>query len=100
MSKTNNPMETKEQCPNYEMFSQQGNRKCFTLVKNISKKIRTSKKLLTNEQIELWIREGMNKIQTKHPEVWDTEPRYHIVSQINKVVQERYERVYNLNHYL
>lgn len=85
-------METKskEPCFNFEMFSQQGNRKCNTLVKNISKKILTSKKYYTNEEIGSWIREGMDKIKVKHGEVWDTEPRNHILEQIEKVIQERY----------
>lgn len=95
-------METKvkEQCPSYEMFSQQGNRKCHTLVKNISKKILTSKKFYTNEEIEGWIRKGMDKISEKHEEVWDTEPRNHIVERIDKAVQERYGRGQHLNNYL
>lgn len=95
-------METKvkEPCFDFEMFSQQGNRKCNTLVKNISKKILKSKKYFTNEEIEGWIREGMNKISVKHGEVWDTEPRNHIVERINKVVREHYGRVDDLDNYL
>jgi hypothetical protein len=85
-------METKskEPCYDFEMFSQQGNRKCNTLVKNISKKILKSKKFYTNEEIGSWIREGMDKIKVKHGEVWDTEPRNHILDKIEKVIQERY----------
>lgn len=94
------PKKPKEPCFNFEMFSQQGNRKCNTLVKNISKKILKSKKFYTNEEIEGWIREGMDKISVKHGEVWDTEPRNHIVARINKVVQERYGRGEQLNNYL
>lgn len=84
------PKKKKEPCYDFEMFSQQGNRKCNTLVKNISKKILKSKKFYTNEEIGSWIREGMDKIKVKHGEVWDTEPRNHILEQIEKVIQERY----------
>lgn len=84
------PKKKKEPCYDFEMFSQQGNRKCNTLVKNISKKILKSKKYYTNEEIGSWIREGMDKIKVKHGEVWDTEPRNHILEQIEKVIQERY----------
>lgn len=95
-------METKvkEPCPSYDMFTQQGNRKCHTLVKNISKKILKSKKFYTNKEIEGWIREGMDKIAVKHVEVWDTEPRNLIVGRVNKVVQERYGRGEELDNYL
>ena len=93
-------MSTKETTPSYEMFSEQGNRKYHTLVKNITEEIHNSKHHLTKEIVEDWIKKGMNKIEVKHPEVYDTEPRMHIVGRVEKVCRTKYGNDFKLDYYL
>ena len=93
-------MSTKEIIPNYEMFSFRGHRSCHTLVKNITEKIHNSKYHLTKEIVEDWIKKGMSKIEVKHPEVHDTEPRMHIVGRVEKECRKKYGNDFKLNYYL
>ena len=85
---------------NYEMFSQRGNRKCDTLVRNITKKILNSKRYVHKEQVEMWIKQGMEKISQKDSEVYDTEPRQTIIGNVEKVYQSKYGNDKYLNFYL
>ena len=85
---------------NYEMFTQRGNRKCDTLVRNITKKILNSKRYISKEQVEMWIKQGMDKISQKDGEVYDTEPRQYIIGNVEKVYQSKYGNDKYLNFYL
>lgn len=70
---------------NYEMFSATGNKACMSLVKKVCKKIE-GKTRLTQEDVCTMLREGMNKIATKHGEVYDTEPAWHIANEVTKTL--------------
>lgn len=72
---------------NYEMFTQAGEQSCERLVQRVSKKIRGQKRV-TKDDVLFAISKGMKTIESKHPEVYDTEPAYHIAHNINKVLQE------------
>ena len=71
----------------YEMFSVAGNRACASLVKKVVKKIE-SKTRVTEEDIYAMVTEGIKKISTKHPEITDTEPEYHISKEINDCLKD------------
>lgn len=72
---------------NFEMFSKAGNKACQSLVSKAFKKIE-GKKRVTQEEIELFMREGIKKIQAKFPEVYDTEPMYHMATEVRKKCEE------------
>ncbi len=73
--------------PQYEMFTNSGNRACQTMVNRINKIIRGNKRV-TKEKIKELFDKGREKIAIKHPEVHDTEPRYHIAYQISKALKD------------
>jgi len=78
----------------FEMFTQAGEKACQGLVNRLTKKIQ-GKKRLTMTEIEELIDKGMKKIALKHPEVWDTEPRYHIRHAVDKVaIEVGYKGIY------
>lgn len=79
----------------FEMFTKAGDKACQGLVNRLSKKIRGTKRLTMTELDEL-IDKGMEKIALKHPEVFDTEPRYHIRHALDKVAIEMgYKGIYD-----
>jgi len=67
----------------FEMFSKKGDKACQSLVEKIAKKIH-SKRRYTADEIDLMLKEGVAKIEAKHGEVTDTEPRGHIAYRISK----------------
>lgn len=71
----------------YEMFSDAGNKACVDLVNKLCKKIE-GKKRLTQDEVTKIVKEGMDKIESQHPEVYDTEPHWHIVDAVNKKCKE------------
>ena len=71
----------------YEMFSKSGNNACQSLVNRITKKINGTKRV-TADEIETLVKEGMEKIAIKHPEVGDSEPGYHIRGRVDKAMRE------------
>jgi hypothetical protein len=78
----------------YEMFTPAGERACDSLVERITKKIQGTKRV-TAEEIEDMVEKGMEKIAVKHPEVDDTEPRWHIRNYVNKaMVDNFYQKVF------
>lgn len=77
----------------YEMFTPAGDRACESMVKSIKKKI-LGKTRLTKEDIEKIYNEGLDKVEAKHPEVHDTEPRWHIAKEISKALEEAGYRFY------
>ena len=80
---------------NYEMFSPSGERACQSLVNRITKKIQGTKRV-TAAEIEKLVDKGMDKIAVKHGEVWDTEPRYHIRTAVDKaMVEAGYQKIYD-----
>ena len=79
----------------YEMFNEAGERACDSLVKRVTKKIQGTKRV-TAQEIEDMVEKGMDKIGVKHPEVYDTNPRYHIRSYIDKaLVDNFYQKVFD-----
>jgi hypothetical protein len=78
----------------YEMYTPAGDRACDALVKRITKKIQ-GKKRVTAKQIFEMVEKGMEKIGVKHPEVDDTEPRWHIKDYVDKaMVDNDYQKVF------
>jgi hypothetical protein len=61
----------------FEMFSKAGELACRNGVKKIYEKIEGVKRI-TETEIDEFVDLVINKIEEKHPEVWDTEPRNHI----------------------
>ena len=80
-------METKTEIPSYEMFSKTGSMLCHNLTMRVIKKV-NGKKRVTEEELNKMIGAGMEKIQKKHGEVYDSEPGYHIQWRVNKVLEE------------
>ena len=76
------------------MFTPAGERACDSLVKRVTKKIQGTKRV-TAEEIEDMVEKGMEKIAVKHPEVDDTEPRWHIRDYVDKaMVDNFYQKVF------
>ena len=69
------------------MFTPAGDRACGALVRSIQKKI-LSKARVTATQIVQAIEDGQVKIEAKHPEVYDTEPRGHICHEVSKTLKD------------
>ena len=73
----------------YEMYTAAGERACDALVKRVTKKINGIKRV-TAKEIEDMVEKGMEKIGVKHPEVDDTEPRYHIRDYVDKAMIDNF----------
>lgn len=71
---------------NYEMFTKAGNKACESLVKKVIRKIQSQQKM-TAELITEMCKTGCKKIEEKYPEVYDSEPVYHIATCVNKALQ-------------
>jgi hypothetical protein len=71
----------------FEMFSKAGNNACRSLTTKLYKII-GGKYRITQEDLLGVIRESIKKIEDKYPEVYDTEPGYHIQELVNKKLQE------------
>lgn len=76
----------------FEMFSPAGNYACRRLASSI---VRNAHKLDTPEKLDKFFQEGIDKIEKKHGEVWDTEPRNHLLRYCDKVAElHGYERIW------
>lgn len=71
----------------FEMFSKRGDNACKTGVKKIFKKIE-GKRRLTQEVICAYVLKVINEINEKYGEVYDTEPRNHILDFTNMALKE------------
>ena len=71
----------------YEMYTPAGDRACGSLVKSIQKMILSNVRV-TPPQIAQAIEDGQVKIETKHPEVYDTEPRSNICHEVSKTLKD------------
>lgn len=69
----------------YQMFSKAGNKACESLVKKVIRKIKSQQKM-TYELILEMCKTGCIKIAEKYPEVYDSEPVYHISVCVNKAL--------------
>jgi hypothetical protein len=67
----------------FEMFTAKGDKACQSLVEKMTKKIH-SKRRYTAEEMSVMLKEGVAKIEAKHGEVTDTEPRWHIAKRVSK----------------
>lgn len=79
--------QTLEKRDYFEMFSKAGDRACKALVKKVFRRI-SGKYRLTEQDVTQMITEGCKKIQQKFPEVYDTEPGYHIADLVNQKLKE------------
>jgi len=71
----------------FEMFSKAGETACKNGILKIYKKIEGVKRI-TESEISEFVEIVINKINEKHPEVWDTEPHWHIRNLTNKKLKE------------
>ncbi len=71
----------------FEMFSNDGNNACRSVVKKAINKI-TGTKRITQEEITQYCKDLINKVAEKYGEVEDTEPGWHIAELINKSLTE------------
>lgn len=69
------------------MYTPAGDRACGALVKSIQKTIYSNVRV-TPAGIVKAIEEGQVKIESKHPEVYDTEPRGHICHEVSKALKD------------
>jgi hypothetical protein len=73
----------------YEMFSKAGNTAITTQLKKIISFIEKGKGI-TPDSIDDKYEEMCKKVEVKHREVYDTEPRYHIRFLIKKCLEENF----------
>lgn len=73
--------------PDYEMFTPAGNKACHALVQKIVQRIQSNTRVTAHE-IAQAIEEEQVKIETKHPEIYDTEPRGHICHVVSKTLKD------------
>ena len=71
----------------YEMYSYKGEKACQQMVDSINALILSNQRV-TKQQIQELYDNGQKTISKQHPEVYDTEPRGHIASQISKTLKE------------
>lgn len=70
----------------YEMFTKAGNKACESLVKKVIRKIKSQQKM-THELILKLCQTGCKKIEEKYPEVYDSEPVFHIATCVNRALK-------------
>lgn len=66
----------------YEMYTEKGNKACESMVKKVTKKIH-GKMRISKEEVLAMLKDGMEEVQKKHPEVTDTEPEWHIATNVS-----------------
>lgn len=67
----------------FEMFTKAGDNKCHSIVKKALRKIFSAKRV-TQDEIEQLVQAECQKAEVKYPEIYDSEPPYHIQFYINK----------------
>jgi len=73
----------------FEMYSKAGDTACQTQLNKIVKFIESGKGV-TPDVIETMFDTAREKIKVKYPEVYDTEPRYHLISGIKKALENNF----------
>lgn len=68
----------------FEMFSTAGNDACQQLLDNLTRSLDLNDLNATRQAL----RQGMNAISSLHPEVFDTEPRYHFNDRLRCAVAD------------
>ncbi len=73
----------------FEMYTKAGDKACRSIVRAAWKKIE-GKKRGTGVELRDYVEARMNKVYMagKHKEIYDTEPRYHILYLVNKKAKE------------
>ena len=71
----------------FEMYTKTGDNACRALVKKVFRRIGGKYRMTADEVTEM-ITAECKKIQKNFPEVYDTEPGYHIADLVNKKLQE------------
>lgn len=67
----------------FEMFTNAGDKKCKAITKKALKKV-FGKARVTQDQLEELVKAELKKAEVKYPEIYDSEPPYHISYYINK----------------
>jgi hypothetical protein len=77
-------LEQRIETHDFEMFSTKGNDACRALVKKVFRKLKGKYRITKSDIVEFCSSE-MKKIEKNHPEVYDTEPSYHIADLITQM---------------
>jgi hypothetical protein len=72
----------------FEMYTEEGNEACTQALENI-KTIINGDKFISEREFEEVAEAEMKKVSSTHPEVYDTEPRWHFTRLINKMLEEK-----------
>jgi hypothetical protein len=73
---------------NFEMYTPKGDKACEKALNKILTAIK-GPKFLEEGKLTKLVETELDKVAKKHPEVHDTEPRWHIYSAVTKALQER-----------
>jgi hypothetical protein len=71
----------------FEMYTKAGDNACRSIVRAAWKKLDGTKKVSGQEMFD-YVKERMDVVKAKHPEVYDTEPNYHIYLLVSKKAKE------------
>jgi hypothetical protein len=72
---------------NFVMYTKAGENACRSIVRAAWKKLGSTTRVTSQEMYE-YLTARMDVVKAKHPEVWDTEPRYHIFLLVAKKAKE------------
>jgi len=72
----------------FEMYTDEGNQACNQALENI-KTIINGDRFISEREFEEVTEGEMKKVASTHPEVYDTEPRWHFTRLLNKVLGEK-----------
>lgn len=71
----------------FEMYTKAGDNACRSIVRAAWKKLGSTKRISGQEMFD-YVKERMDVVKAKHPEVYDTEPNYHIYLLVAKKAKE------------
>jgi len=71
----------------FEMYTKAGDNACRSIVRAAWKKLGGTKRISGQEMFD-YVKERMDVVKVKHPEVYDTEPNYHIYLLVAKKAKE------------
>ena len=91
-------MSTTEKTPSYEMFSEQGNRSCHTLVKNITKKIIDSNIKIYSDNINIRLYLLKNGIIPKY--INKTYDMFYLNNISNKILLDINTNINHFNYFI
>jgi len=72
----------------FEMFTDQGDQACTRALDNI-KTIINGERFISEAELKAIVKAEVKQVSIDHPEVYDTEPEWHFVDRITKVLQTK-----------